>query len=163
MLVALANSVSPKVVVEIGVNEGLTARALLRNVEGIESYTGIDVLPGYVTACEVQRREVPAFPGRFAQADPRFTLMLKKRGTLDLIASDLPAADLVFIDGDHGREAVLHDTALARAIVRPGGIIIWHDYHHQGSVDVAEVLEEMAAAGSPIRHVEGTWLAFERV
>lgn len=162
-LAALAATVAPRVVVEFGVNEGLTARMLLRAFPSIVDYRGVDVLPGYVTACAVQRREVPAQPGRFAQSDQRFRLVLKRRGTFDLRADDLPFADMVFIDGDHGRAAVKHDTALARDIVRPGGLIVWHDYHHAGTVDVADVLEEMAAGGAPIHHIAGTWLAFERV
>ena len=35
---------------------------------------------------------------------------------------------LVFIDGDHSREAVLHDLALALRVAGPGGVIACHDY-----------------------------------
>lgn len=69
----------------------------------------------------------------------------------------------MFIDGDHSRAGVEHDTMLARAMVRPGGIIVWHDYHHFGTVDVRDVLDEMWQAGADIVHVEGTWLAYERI
>ncbi|MGB3389540.1 MAG: class I SAM-dependent methyltransferase [Pseudaminobacter sp.] len=164
VLIALVRSVSPKAVIEIGVNEGRTAKAILANVDGIEKYIGVDVPPGYVTAREVQRKEVPEKPGHLASGDGRFELMLRPRGSMDLSESDFPGLfDAVFIDGDHGFEAVLHDTLLARQIVRPEGIIIWHDYHGQDTVDVRKVLERFRANGSDIRHVEGTWLAFERV
>lgn len=162
-LIALVRSVRPRGVCEFGVNEGRTARAILDNVLGIETYQGIDVMQGYVTAREVQRREVPQQPGHMAAGDSRFRLLLSPRGSLDLGPQDLAPCDAAFIDGDHGRVAVLHDSALARKIVRPGGIIIWHDYHDLGTVDVRDVLDEMYFAGESIFHVQGTWIAFQYV
>ncbi len=163
VLVALIDEVSPLVVAEFGVNEGRTARVILDHVPGIEEYHGYDVLPGYAYACQVQAAETPTKPGWLAAEDARFTLHLSARGTFDLASPDEPWADVVFIDGDHSRAAVENDTALARAMVRPGGIIIWHDYHDRGNVDVRDVLDEMHAAGDEIYHVEGTWLAFQRI
>lgn len=164
VLVALIASVRPKAVAEFGVNEGRTARAILDNVPGIEAYEGWDVLPGYKFTCEVQANEVPAKPGWLAADDPRFRLHLSSGGTRDLVGTTLaPLFDAIFIDGDHSRAAVENDTALARAMVRPGGMIIWHDYHDRGNVDVRDVLDEMHAAGDEIYHVEGTWLAFQRI
>jgi predicted O-methyltransferase YrrM len=160
VLVALIRSVNPRAVTEIGVNVGRTAKALLANVPGIESYQGVDVLPGYMPSKPVQRNETPPNPGELARDDPRFELILRRRGSLDLKPADLKPCDAVFIDGDHGREAVEHDADLAAAIVRPGGIIVFHDYHDIGTVDVRDVLERKCAGGQPILHVEGTWLAF---
>ncbi|MBZ9943443.1 class I SAM-dependent methyltransferase [Mesorhizobium sp. BR1-1-13] len=162
-VVALARLAKPRVVIEFGVNEGRTAKAILQNVDGIERYVGIDVPHGYVTDKKVQRREVPAQPAHFALDDPRFRLLVARHGSHDLAAQDLPKCDFAFIDGDHGEAGVVNDTALAVSLVRPGGIIAWHDYHHLGSVDVKDVLEEYYDAGRPISHVEGTWLAFMRV
>jgi len=114
VLIALVASVEPKAVLEIGVNEGRTAKAILANVPGIEKYIGIDVPPGYVTAREVQRKEVPEKPGHLASSDGRFELVLRPRGSMDLSEKEFPGLfDAVFIDGDHGFEAVLHDTLLA--------------------------------------------------
>lgn len=152
----------PRRMIEIGVNEGLTARYLLAQLPGLVEYIGIDVLPGYVPACQVQRHEVPREPGRLVE-DPRFILLLRPRGSLGLRPEQLGPADVVFIDGDHGRAAVTNDSALAHAIVRPGGMIIWHDYHDLGNVDVRDVLHELADAGHIIKRVTATWLAFERV
>lgn len=162
-LIALVASVKPRGVLEFGVNEGRTAKAILQNVPGIKLYQGVDVLPGYVTAKEVQRKEVPADPGWRAEHEFAFQLLVRPRGSFDLAAEDLEPCDAVFIDGDHGRAGVLNDTALARELVRPGGIVVWHDYHNLGTVDVREVLDEMHAAGASIQHVENTWLAFERI
>jgi predicted O-methyltransferase YrrM len=94
-------------------------------------------------------------------ADSRFDRWLLPNGSLDLVADDFPNVDVVFIDGDHSAEAVRHDSDLARQIVAPGGVIIWHDAHNDG-VEVRQVLELDRHRGCDIRHVEGTWLAFER-
>jgi predicted O-methyltransferase YrrM len=162
-LVSLMRSVSPRTVIEFGCNVGRTARAIIENVPSIEEYVGIDVLPGYRFAKAVQKNEIPDEPGHLAAHLPQFRLMVRPKGSFDLTAEDLPQADAVFIDGDHSRAAVLHDTALARAVVRTGGLIVWHDYHDLGTVDVREVLDELHAAGAPISHAAGTWIAFEKV
>ena len=69
----------------------------------------------------------------------------------------------MFIDGDHSEEGVWHDAGLARGLVNPGGIVIYHDYHNLGTVGVRDVLNQLTADGHKLFHVEGTWLAFERV
>ena len=148
--------------VEIGVNEGRTAKLVLDRFP-FSSYIGIDVPPGYRPSKPIQRQEVPATPGRHVKGDPRFRLLLMPNGSLDVSPGDVGVADVIFIDGDHGARAVEHDSALAKKIVLPGGLIIWHDYHHVGTVDVAPILERFAEEGRKIFHVEGTWIAFERI
>lgn len=161
VLVALARSVSAETIVEIGVNEGRTAMLLIENVPTVRRYVGVDVLPGYVPACAVQRQEVPSAPGHYAKSSGKFELVLRPEGSLDLNEYDLPKCDMMFIDGDHGRAAVAHDTALARKIVRPGGVVVWHDYHDLGTVDVRDVLHDMQHDGHKILSVERTWIAYE--
>jgi predicted O-methyltransferase YrrM len=163
VLIALVRSVHPKAVLEFGVNEGRTAKAILDNIPGIEHYQGIDVPLGYVPAKAVQANEVPAQPGHLVKSDPRFELILRQHGSHDLKVADLKLCDAAFIDGDHSFKGVMHDTALARRLVRGGGIIVWHDYHDLGTVDVRDVLDEFHKAGDDIVHVESTWLAFQLV
>lgn len=159
-LATLVARVKPKRMIEFGCNEGRTAKVMLREFP-IQSYVGVDVLPGYQFTCKVQSREVPKDPGHLAMHDHRFQLLLRARGTWDLTPDDLRQADVIFIDGDHSYDAVMHDTILASKVVNPGGLIVWHDYHDRGTVQVKEVLEQLHARGRKIRHVEGTWLAYE--
>jgi len=162
-LIALIRTVSsPRHVIEFGVNVGRTAKAIMANVPGIERYTGIDVPLDYVPILALQLDNAVSNPGEMVLSDPRFHLIVRPRGSLDLTVADLEPCDVAFIDGDHGRAAVLHDTMLARALVRPGGIIVWHDYQTLGNVDVKVVLDEMHQAGDAICLVDDTWLAFER-
>src|SRR6266550_6143017 len=50
-------------VVEIGCHEGRTAKAVLRELPYVKHYMGIDVEPGYIPTCAVQRGEIPRQPG----------------------------------------------------------------------------------------------------
>lgn len=160
VLIALVASVKPKNVLEFGVNVGRTAQAILEYVPGIEHYEGVDVPFGYVPAKPVQKNEVPEQPGFMVAGDPRFKLLLPEGGSVNLSATDLSPCDAVFIDGDHSREGVLNDTTLALQVVRQGGIVIWHDYHDLGTVDVREVLHEKLLFGWPLSYIRGTWLAY---
>jgi SAM-dependent methyltransferase len=50
--------------------------------------------------------------------------------------------DLAFIDGDHRRASVLEDYALARTLVRDGGIISGHDYNCPDWPEVGPAVRE---------------------
>jgi predicted O-methyltransferase YrrM len=65
-------------------------------------------------------------------------------------------ADLVFVDGSHAQSYVESDSAKAMQIVRPGGLVVWHDYagprHAAGVYDALNALSQRL----PLRHVRGT-------
>lgn len=163
VLIHLVRSVDARTVVEFGCNNGRTAAAILRNVPTVERYVGVDVPRGYNFACKVQAREAPRVAGELALDDGRFEMKLRQRGTLDLTVADLPNCDVVFIDGDHSEQVVRHDYALARGIVRSGGLIVFHDDNGLDVVDVSRVLDGLHAEGVDVQHVAGTWLAFVRL
>lgn len=54
---------------------------------------------------------------------------------------------MVFIDGDHRREAVEHDIQLAKDILPEGGVLCLHDYGEDSCPDVKEVLDELFPEG----------------
>jgi predicted O-methyltransferase YrrM len=159
IVVDLIKSVAPRVVLEFGVNQGKTARAILAAIPELERYIGIDLPTGMIPRLECQRSEVPVVAGRHVANDPRFWLLLGESTTIE--AHDLELVDAVFIDGDHSATGTEHDSRLAHVLLRPGGIIVWHDYKNPG-VEVTEVLDRLAAEGWPICHVRGTWLAYMR-
>ena len=51
--------------------------------------------------------------------------------------------DIVFVDGNHEYENVKADTVNAFKMVRPGGVIIWDDYHPQFGPGVMRALHEL--------------------
>ena len=70
--------------------------------------------------------------------------------------------DLVFVDGSHAYSYVMSDSAKALDLVRPGGLVLWHDYagplHSPG---VYRALNELAQR-LPIVRIAGTSLAAYR-
>jgi hypothetical protein len=162
VIVALLRGINARSMIEIGCRDGRTARVLLHNVTSLERYVGVDVVGTYKPALPLQRKEMVPSPGFLAAGDPRFELCIRERGSLDLSPIDLPGCDAVFIDGDHGEEAVAHDSTLADAIVRPGGIILWHDAQN-GAVEVRRVLDRLRAEGWPIEFIPNTWLAYREM
>lgn len=161
-LITLFRGMEPVRVAEFGVNDGRTAKAILDNVPSIKTYIGVDVLPGYTPACEVQRGEVPQYPGHLAQSDPRFQLLLTKNGTRDVTPQMLGELDACFIDGDHSFDGVRKDSILAHQCMHPGKLIVWHDYHDLGTVGVQQYLDESFEAGDiALTHVKDTWLVYK--
>lgn len=159
LLVHLVASVSPRVMIEFGCNLGVTAKRVLDSVPTLERYIGIDVPASFVPRLNCQLDEVPENAGAYAADDERFSLLLSSSD--DLKAAQLEPCDAVFIDGDHSEFAVSYESAMARELVRPGGIIVWHDYGNP-SVEVTRTLDRLCSSGWPIQSVEGSWLAFMR-
>jgi len=162
VIAALVRSVAAATMVEFGCRSGRTAKVLLHNVESLSRYIGVDVPKSYQPALAHQRNEMVSIPGYLAAREPCFELMIRDHGTLDLGPQDFGSVDAVFIDGDHSERVVSYDSDLARIIVRPGGVIIWHDYRN-GGVEVTQVLDRLSERGWPIQAVTNTWLAFMRV
>jgi predicted O-methyltransferase YrrM len=162
LLVTLVNSVQPEVMIEIGCQEGRTAKIVLDNVPSLRKYIGIDIPSDRAPTLACQRGEVPRSAGVYASGDPRFFVLVCESGSLGLEPADLEACDAVFIDGDHSENAVARDSVLARSLVRPGGIIIAHDYGND-AVEVSQALDRLDDQGWPWRHIEGTWLAYCRI
>lgn len=158
-LVALARSVGATRFLETGINQGRTAAMFLRNMPQIARYVGIDVPPETHLPLSVQRDEVPAIAGEYVQNDLRVTVIVREGGSFNVQPHEIGQVDFAFIDGDHSEAGIVRDTELAKECVRNGGLIVWHDYHNFGTVDVKRVLDKWQAEGQPIRHVHGTWLA----
>src|SRR5262245_12174536 len=159
IIAGLLRDVEAKSMLEFGCRDGRTARVLLHNVSSLQRYVGIDVLPGYEPALAHQHSEMVSNPGHLILGDNRFELIVRERGSLDLMPRDLPPVDAVFIDGDHSEHVVEHDSRMAYAIAQK--LIIWHDAFN-GAVEVTRVLNRLVEEGWSIKSIEGTWLAFLR-
>jgi predicted O-methyltransferase YrrM len=88
-------------------------------------------------------------------AEPRITQLYADSKAFDE-SPYVDWADVVFVDGSHARSYVDSDSAKAMRIVKPGGLVIWHDYagdHH--APGVYHALNALARE-LPLRHVKGT-------
>jgi len=136
VIIGLAETRQPVRVLEIGVYDGMLSKCLLSTISSIQQYIGID-MPSDVAAFEKSEDASTTIEGRgnLALDDSRFILMLPVAGMAVLCPETLPRnVDLCIIDADHRYESVKRDTGLAAACVRPGGLIIWHDFdrEHEG-------------------------------
>jgi predicted O-methyltransferase YrrM len=74
----------------------------------------------------------------------------------------IDSCDLIFVDGSHAYSYVLSDSAKALRMVKPGGLILWHDYVGPEEEGVFRGLNELAGK-LPLVHVEGTtFVAYRR-
>lgn len=64
---------------------------------------------------------------------------------------------LIFIDGDHEREAVEHDVTWAVKLLESGGVLACHDYRNDNCPGVAEALDDIFPGG-PTRLVNSLWV-----
>ena len=59
----------------------------------------------------------------------------------------LGQCDLVFVDGSHAYSYAKNDTEKALRMLKPGGIILWHDYNQlkgRATIGVTKYLDELA-------------------
>lgn len=71
--------------------------------------------------------------------------------------------DLVFVDACHAYEYVLNDSEIALRLIRPGGVVLWHDY--AGFAGVTRALNQLFQQDSRfagLRHIDGTSLCVLR-
>lgn len=70
--------------------------------------------------------------------------------------------DLIFVDGSHARSYVESDSEKALQMLKPGGIIFWHDY--RGPHRSSGVFHALNALDATLRliHIEGTSLVAYR-
>lgn len=71
--------------------------------------------------------------GRFANSKfhPKITQLYGDSATFEF-APYFGQIDFMFVDGSHAYEYVMQDTLTALKLVKPGGIILWHDYVAEG-------------------------------
>lgn len=70
--------------------------------------------------------------------------------------------DLIFVDGSHARSYVDSDSRKAIRMLKPGGIVLWHDYHGpRRAPGVFQSLNQLLGE-LPLRHLKGTSLVAYR-
>lgn len=70
--------------------------------------------------------------------------------------------DLIFVDGSHARSYVQNDSEKALRMVRPGGIILWHDYSMREEMEGLVGYLQQLRGRLPLVHLAGTTLVAYR-
>jgi predicted O-methyltransferase YrrM len=163
-LCAVERFIGARNVLEIGTYDGNTTLNLAANLPLDGRVTTID-LP-----VDWDKRFVYDVPSNHWNVTDRQSIGIQYRGTAfesrirqvlgDSAGVDWqalnPPFDLVFIDGCHYSEYVKADTQNALKNLRPGGIVVWHDY---GDIkDVSRVVDATAREIT-VHAIRGTRLA----
>ena len=129
-LCCLAAAVDARELFEFGTFDGRTGANLLRNCPG-SRLTTLNVRPEDMNreTLDSAGGEVGGRLRRAADLEGRWQQVFAWSHEHDY-APLAGSMDFVFVDAGHGYDAVRHDSAAAARMLRPGGVIAWHDYGH---------------------------------
>lgn len=164
-LCALAASMKCGKFFEIGTCGGLTAYNIAQNIPGTV-YT-LDLPAGESKTVLSHEQAEQNFMGtpdhaRFWVGKPEEKKIVSLRG--DSARFDFTPyekqIDFVFVDGSHAYDYVVSDSKKALSLLRPGGVIVWHDYAPcwPGSVRALNELSRKI----PLFHLKRTSLVIHR-
>ena len=140
----LAELAAGKVVLEIGAYCGRSTVCLAR--DAVTVFT-IDTFDGRGTANPGSTLAI--FRRNLRRYGVEHKVHYVEGESADRLACLPEIYDLAFIDGSHDRASVLADAEGAAAVLRPGGLLVFHDY---GGADpgVTEAVDELLAGGGEL-------------
>jgi predicted O-methyltransferase YrrM len=176
----VANSVDPQVLysfvrrirparfLEIGTFCGGTAAIVKTVSPATEVFTINHPLPEDMPVNAIERNEVGiAFRRR------GLDVKLIWADSADLRRLNIPQCDMIFVDGDHSRSAVIRDLENCWQMLQPGGYLVLHDFIPPGTPQrpfhTSYVVSAFRRFSRLHRdefqesfHVAGSWLGFVR-
>jgi predicted O-methyltransferase YrrM len=164
LLVALTKIISAKRVFEIGTFNGNTTLLLANNTPRDAVITTMDLPPDEIEIFQEDSldlldanqndqflRQVFKNKGAFyinrapAGVQAKIRIIHQNSHDFEPSKSGLCATqDLIFVDGGHDLATIKNDTAKALEMLKPDGIIIWHDYLSKIHTEVEIYLREFA-------------------
>ena len=160
---------------EFGTCTGKTAYLLARNMPPDGRVVTLTLSPDTLAAYRrdprdseldianaIQESRFTRFRYTGTDVEPRITQLFGDSKAFDE-SGFVNACDLIFVDGSHAYSYVQSDSRKALRMVRPGGLVLWHDYdgarrHANG---VFATLNELSRE-VPLVHVAGTTLVAYR-
>ncbi len=160
---AMVRMLKPERILEIGTFEGNTTVNLAANAPADARVYTLDLPPGWGGSFGLEVPDIHdnAAPGHHTG---RQFLGSRHAGKVTQLWGDsarfdwdeYSPFDFILIDGCHTYEYALADTCNALRVVRPGGVIVWHDY---GMLeDVSRAVDEFADK-MRVHAIQGTRLA----
>lgn len=163
-LTALTKAVAdlkPRAIVEIGTRDGGTLLVWSRCSPLLARLVSIDLPGGIHGGGYPTQRE--RFYRLFAEGRPGLSFHLLRQDSQTeaareavISALDGQPIDFLFIDGDHRCAGVSRDYALYAPLVRPGGLIAFHDIRpnaSDSSIEVWRLWDEIRASGAVTREI----------
>jgi predicted O-methyltransferase YrrM len=152
---------SPRVIVELGTRDGATLFLWTQLSPHTRHVVSVD-LPGGIHGggYPEQRGKLYRY---LVKNRPNCQLTLLRRDSQQASTRDEVAAllggqpiDFLFIDADHRYEGVRKDYQLYAPLVRPGGLIAFHDIRHNTrdtTIQVDRLWDEIRAGGARIEEI----------
>jgi predicted O-methyltransferase YrrM len=136
-------------IVELGSWQGRSTRAMLDNSQAhlwcVDSWDRHRP-KGY----QAGDAEMAAFLKNVKDHLDRVTVLrLTTEAAVARVSEDAPF-DMVFIDADHAYESVKHDIEAYGPLVRKGGLLSGHDYHHEA---IRKVVSELIPNHSVVSRI----------
>lgn len=145
-LLRIYREVKPRYVLEIGTQEGGTLFWWCKLAEPGTKIVNIDILQGQKDGKALLERW-----HSWRRNDTELVSILEySQRALDRVKAELPEIDWLFIDGDHSYEGAKLDFELYGPMVRPGGVIVFHDLmtpRGQEHIQVGKLWREIQHAG----------------
>lgn len=156
---ALAELAEGKDVLEIGSYCGRSTVCLAQTARSV---TCVDTFDGRATpARKDTRAEFQSTVERYGVAGKVDVMRGTSAEVVPTLSSLHLRYDLAFVDGAHDRGSVLEDAALARSVLRPGGLVAFHDYKTPEDPGVTEAVDELIAAGARLVRTAGSVAVLE--
>jgi predicted O-methyltransferase YrrM len=173
VLASLAAQLDARRLFEIGTFDGRTAVNLAANAAPDATVFTLD-LPPAAAAAGAATLDVDADDRKYIQSPrsgariagselaPRIQRLFGDSATFDF-TPHAGTIDLCFVDGSHAYSYVVNDSAHALRMVRPGGVVLWHDYANwDGVTEALDELYRTDAAFAALQWIDGTSLAMLR-
>ena len=168
LICKLIREKEPKTIFEIGTFDGRTTLNMAANAKDAIVYT-LDLPESYVGQTKLQiekgdriyiiKNEFSVFYQGTRYMD-RIIQLYGDSGDFDF-SEWYRITDFVFIDGSHSYEYVMNDAQIALELVRPDGMILFHDYGETWP-GVTRALNELFLTNKRfrgMRHISGTSFA----
>ena len=126
----LVKALAPRRIFEFGTFDGRTTLHLALNSPADAQVTTIDIVRGsFDFGADTPYFKKVTVGECFADSPVggKITMLTADTRKLD-VAPYRGQQDLVFVDADHFYDGVINDSHKAFEMVRPGGVIVWHDY-----------------------------------
>jgi predicted O-methyltransferase YrrM len=159
VICTIARSLNARCIIEFGTFDGRTTLHLAANAPQARIIT-FDITEGCFYFGENSPFFAPTKVGQCFADHPlseRITQVVADTTKYDF-SNMRASADLVFVDGDHSFDAVLADSRSAFDLIRPGGVVVWHDYRM--IADVGRALEQCAGSRELFQIVNTTLVVY---
>jgi len=135
-IIPIVRELQPKVVMEIGTWNGARAIEMMKQTNGV--YYGFDLFEEANEQTDFEESNVKPHHSinrvayRLDGAKLQFCLVKgNTRKTLPMFRKDNPdvRVDFAYIDGGHSVETIRSDWEHVRAMMNPGGVVVFDDYY----------------------------------